>query len=817
MAGKLPARGMLWAGSSSSCRPARRAVASTATGSVTDTTGCCQRVPPLHCIISSGMTRALLLGLCVAMRQLGVSVAQVMPPDKDELAGVVKAWVGNTWDGAEGGVTNSSQWVPISMDGFFVKENDGSLYGATMWDEGGHESSTWSADGDMLGACVDTHGWARGGGQDITADDDFIYSSQRQAPCGDGVFVGNRLQRSAGPCTWVGGATAYPDNKTWYTVRRYKNQPGYPADNVSKSGGAGVGYDSSMTVIATIPWDTAHKQSDTSILTGLAVGGGFVAVSDNLTDTLHVLDSATMGATTHKKYPLANPSRLAFDTKRKHFWHATRSPSEAKNDTVSSIDPSTGETGRCQITSVVRAMSLSYHQTTDSLLIGEGGVRQLVLIFDAATCALRETVGAEGGVFSGSKPGAMAPLRFYGVTGAGMDSKGALYVVSGGGRAEKGDLVTGGGTNLVKLTRDNGVDGTGWQLVWQRLGLTFTDMAGLDPRDPGHMYSRNYKFKTNFSAPAGQGNFFEPEGYTLDPFLYPDDPRFHLDPTEMTIRQINNPNTTAGGPVSTTIMYGWDMYASFMAGWRFTPTSDIAIPCVLWGRAVASQHQDPPPWPSVEMGAKNYSDWVWADANDDGVMQPEEFAAVEHSLNGWAWAIDSAGAVWQGFNFETYMPGNGHGWGGVNFGGNDTMSNHTTERYQVTGLTAGGVPLYSTKDTSGFSGPLPTAVPRFSQCFGPCNNGRVDYDVAKDRMILSSFTEANPDTGHQWGQVGTEACVYRNWSAQASTSTYQEDFCVLLPYIAGGGSVGAGTQVKAIKVVDNYLFAVEGTQAGVLV
>ena len=129
--------------------------------------------------------------------------AQVMPPDKDELPGVVKGWVGNTWDGAEGGVTNQSQWVPISMDGFFVKEDDGSLYGATMWDEGGHESSAWSANGDMLGACVDTHGWARGGGQDIAADDQFVYSSQRQAPCGDGVSAGDGLQ--AGPCTWVGG------------------------------------------------------------------------------------------------------------------------------------------------------------------------------------------------------------------------------------------------------------------------------------------------------------------------------------------------------------------------------------------------------------------------------------------------------------------------------------------------------------------------------------------------------------------------------------------------------------------------------------
>ena len=207
-------------------------------------------------------------------------------PQPPELTGVTKGWVANTWDGSPGGVTNSSQWVPIAMDGFFVKENDGSLYGATMWDEGGHESSTWSADGDMLGALVDTHGWARGGGQDIAADDNFVYSSQRQAPCGDGVSQSLEVAAPPGPCTWPGGPSRYPNNETWYTIRRYKNQPGYPADNVSESGGVGMGYDWSMTVIATTLWSTTHKASDTSILTGLAVGGGIVAVSLSLSLSL---------------------------------------------------------------------------------------------------------------------------------------------------------------------------------------------------------------------------------------------------------------------------------------------------------------------------------------------------------------------------------------------------------------------------------------------------------------------------------------------------------------------------------------------------
>jgi hypothetical protein len=106
----------------------------------------------------------------------------------------------------------------------------------------------------------DTHGWARGGGQDIAANSDFVFSSQMQAPCGDGVDVASdvHVDTNDKPCTWV-QPTRYPVNETWHTVRRYKNMPGFPADNVSESGGIGMGYDWSMTVITTIPWDPVSQ------------------------------------------------------------------------------------------------------------------------------------------------------------------------------------------------------------------------------------------------------------------------------------------------------------------------------------------------------------------------------------------------------------------------------------------------------------------------------------------------------------------------------------------------------------------------------
>jgi hypothetical protein len=253
-------------------------------------------------------------------------------------------------------------------------------------------------------------------------------------------------------------------------------------------------------------------------------------VSDNTTGAIHLLDAVTM-KTKLKSNGVVNPSRLAYDSKRNVFWcvcsmECTRSsvfprgfggeaplchcsvtiihhctffflgmrrcvsrsswspsrglPDEV-NDKIVAIDASTGvEHGGCAVDSVARALSLSYHSATDSLVAFDGGPKQQLFIFDASTCVLRETVGEPGGVFGGATPGSMGPLKFYGVTGAGMDAAGALYVVSGGGRAELGTAVTGGGTNLVKLVRAASASAhpTGWNLTWQRLGLTFTDNAG---------------------------------------------------------------------------------------------------------------------------------------------------------------------------------------------------------------------------------------------------------------------------------------------------------------------------------------------------
>jgi hypothetical protein len=64
-------------------------------------------------------------------------------------------------------------------------------------------------------------------------------------------------------------------------------------------------------------------------------------------------------------------------------------------------------------------------------------------------------------------------------------------------------------------------------------------------------------------------------------------------------------------------------------------------------------------------------------------------------------------------------------------------------------VTAGGVALYEATDSAG----LLSAVPKFNDCFGPCNNGRIDYDAMRDRMVLAGFTETSKDTGKQWGQV----------------------------------------------------------------
>jgi hypothetical protein len=54
--------------------------------------------------------------------------------------------------------------------------------------------------------------------------------------------------------------------------------------------------------------------------------------------------------------------------------------------------------------------------------------------------------------------------------------------------------------------------------------------------------------------------------------------------------------------------------------------------------------------------------------------------------------------------------------------------------------------------------------------------------------------------------------VYSNWTSQVAANSFTEDFCFAIPY---SNDANGATLTKAIKIVDDVMFAVESTSATV--
>ena len=108
------------------------------------------------------------------------------------------------------------------------------------------------------------------------------------------------------------------------------------------------------------------------------------------------------------------------------------------------------------------------------------------------------TFGDFGGISSG-KPGEVAPTKFWGIRGVGMDRDGSLYVA-----------MSEMGTILRKFSPDG-------RLAWELFGHFFVDLACADPASDGGNYAEvsmvsttvaNVVMEVHFSMLRGGTGFY---------------------------------------------------------------------------------------------------------------------------------------------------------------------------------------------------------------------------------------------------------------------------------------------------------------------
>ena len=96
--------------------------------------------------------------------------------------------------------------------------------------------------------------------------------------------------------------------------------------------------------------------------------------------------------------------------------------------------------------------------------------------------------------------------------GVGCDAKGNYYVAQDG--------QTGGGGTVLESYKFNG------RLNWRLLGLTFVDMADIDPISENDVFTKEEHFHLDLSSPSRTDWGYA--GYTVNRFKYPEDPRLHI-------------------------------------------------------------------------------------------------------------------------------------------------------------------------------------------------------------------------------------------------------------------------------------------------
>lgn len=477
-------------------------------------------------------------------------------------------------------------------------------------------------------------------------------------------------------------------NSSNYYVRRYSatNYSSAPFTN-------GVGTNGDCILIGT-----------TGQAGAIAVRNGKLYVSVPSDNKIRVYNTSDMSFS--HDISVTSPGKLTVDNNN-YVWVIQTSTNKILKYSSSGTKQSTEISGLTDPT----AIAASHYDTSKLLVADSGSGRNHIRIYNISGTSIPSPTTFGSCITSGT-PGLVAPTKFDHITGVGQDTSGNYYVACNGA-----PLSDGTGAYLRKLTS------TG-SLVWEDLGLEFTDGADVDP-NTGDLYTKDSHYTMDFSKP--NGNQWTWKGYTLDRFRYPDDPRLK----DGVAGGIKHPNASYVRRLNGQLfMFVTDMFFDFFVIYRFE--GEIAVPCVMFNRKTADTY--PPNKPS--------GGWIWRDLDKDGQFDSGEYNSTTYYGSNHGYFVDTTGDIW--FAVET---------------------DNKVVKFDYLDLDANGIPRYN-------STPVETTAP------SPINKlQRAEYIADKDIMFLGGYTTDRPKTGSESNIVGTEVLRYDNWS----TSPTLKSRCIV-PY-----------------------------------
>jgi sugar lactone lactonase YvrE len=385
------------------------------------------------------------------------------------------------------------------------------------------------------------------------------------------------------------------------------------------------------------------------------------------------------------------------------------------------------------------------------------GPRQQVLFYDLGDFRkpkLTRAFGDYGGIASG-KPGQVAPTKFWGIRGVGMDREGNIYVAM----SEMGSC-------LRKFTPDG-------KLVWELRGDFFVDVVSPDPTtDALDVWGVQEHYRMDYTQPPGQEAKLV--GYSLDRHKYPNDPRGLTHVKQNGEHGLTSPQVVYLN--GKRFLFVGGMFASnFINIFRYE--DEMAIPSGLilqWGNGLYRTEQK---WPPNKPAGKPS---IWRDTNGDGDYQANEFEANTSRVKPGPFWVDGKGNIWMAYGFF---------------------------RYDFQGLDGKGNPIYSADKITVMDPPR-----------GVANIARVIYLDEIDTLIVAeegedmrhigkvfvckNYLAGNRDTISFRSAAGAEAACVAAAGDYVFTGGWKERGRVSINRMSDGAAVGAfdpGETVGGVK------------------
>lgn len=611
---------------------------------------------------------------------------------------------------------------------------DGMTATVTAWDEGGSNVTVFKNDGNIQSIPVGsgTGGWGRGSMIGVALDNEYTYQLLSQNGCDGGNTSLN-----------VNGLPQYPmcgDAYTWKTVRRYKISNGGPAP-FSK----GYGYMGDMLIVHSGPGD----------LKGIALLKNELFVADESGDSVKVYNKTTMDSKPLRKFRFKDGIGQLSPDNAGGMWML-----QPKAKQIVRFDIATGNLLGQKITFPNDVVPSTFFVDTvaNRILVADNGINQNIRIYTDITGspAFSSTFGKQFGIFSGVA-GKYEPLKLFDIKGVGADASGNIYVANS---------APGGGAVLQAYKPD----GT---LIWDKKGLVFTSTACADPLNINDVYTFDKRVKMDYSKTEA-GKEWSFEAYTLNRFKYPDDPRIHGGfYTSSWIKYINGQK----------FLFATDMYASQLAGFRFSPGTDgeIAIPCLLMNIGGWDVNSAYP----AKLGTEK--DFIWMDKNGDGAIQNDEFTYKSGFDNPYSMAVwvDEEGNIWKGIREKgvRYIP--------------------------LKELNSFGVPVYDFADSK--------ILDIANGDIGTNGVKRLVYNYADDELYITGFSSERPDKKSDgssvdtWWSMGSTVCMYKNVldtlrkKPSVNFKNVKPNWRIFIPF-AADGDAGSENTGKSFNIGGDFMF-----------